>query len=89
MDGAAWLHLLHPLHLEMASSALKDPVKTAYRLQWTLTVDVLHDSTKGRTIENLALDIEEELLGEAGDAVWDAFPAITEVSISQSSIQLQ
>lgn len=89
MDGAAWLHLLHPLRLEMASSALKDSVKTPYRLQWTLTVDVMHDSTKGRTIENLALDIEEELLGEAGDAIWDAFPAISEVALSQTTISLQ
>lgn len=72
----------------MAASALKDTAKTAYRLQWTLTVDVSHDTTKGRTIENLALDIEDELLGDTGDEIWNSFSAIDQVSISQDSITL-
>lgn len=68
------------------SSNLKASVKAKYKVVWQLAVELELDTTKGRSVENYAADIEEELLNDG--EFWDGFPAITNVSLSSRNIKL-
>lgn len=73
----------------MVSSATnRESVKASYTVTYTLTVEVNHDATSGRSIESLADDIADALLEEDYNSFWEDFPQVDGVFLDRVSIDL-
>ena len=68
-----------------AQSPIKETrAKTSYTLTFEISIDIHHDNTSGRFIENVASDIEDFL--SDNDEFWETFPSVIGTAISIKDI---
>jgi hypothetical protein len=67
------------------SSPIKETkAKTSYAVKLEIDFDIYHDTTSGRSIENLVEDIQDYILDN--QELWDSFPFIAGACTSLISI---
>jgi len=68
------------------SSPIKETkAKASYTVKFEMSVDLSHDSTRGRSIENVVEDIGDFILDN--DEFWDSFPFVMGASVDCVAIK--